>query len=36
MDKARYDNTINACALKPDVEMLKSGDKTMIGEKVSF
>ncbi|XP_071961483.1 ATP-binding cassette sub-family C member 9-like [Antedon mediterranea] len=29
----RYDRTIEACALKPDIEILPGGDRTEIGEK---
>lgn len=28
-----YDKVIEACALKPDFEMLPGGDQTEIGEK---
>lgn len=33
MQKALYDRVIQACALKPDLEMLPAGDQTEIGEK---
>ncbi|XP_030761803.1 multidrug resistance-associated protein 1 isoform X2 [Sitophilus oryzae] len=32
-DKTLYDKVIEACALKPDFEMLPGGDQTEIGEK---
>ena len=32
-DQTRYDRVLNACALKPDLEMLPSGDATEIGER---
>ena len=32
-DKIRYENVINACALKTDLEILPGGDQTEIGEK---
>ncbi|KAJ1825710.1 hypothetical protein LPJ56_002546, partial [Coemansia sp. RSA 2599] len=32
-DQAFYDRVIDACALRPDLEMLPAGDKTEIGEK---
>ena len=32
-NKVVYDTIIEACALKPDLEMLPNGDKTEIGEK---
>ncbi|XP_060527505.1 multidrug resistance-associated protein 1-like [Cylas formicarius] len=32
-DKIRYQKVIEACALKPDFEMLANGDQTEIGEK---
>ncbi|XP_063702153.1 multidrug resistance-associated protein 1 isoform X3 [Culicoides brevitarsis] len=32
-DKKRYDRVVEACALKPDLEMLPGGDQTEIGEK---
>lgn len=32
-DKNRYNKVIEACALKPDFEMLADGDQTEIGEK---
>jgi hypothetical protein len=31
----KYDKVLEACALKPDLEILPAGDKTEIGEKVS-
>ncbi|XP_040163164.1 multidrug resistance-associated protein 1 isoform X6 [Anopheles arabiensis] len=33
MDQRRYARVIEACALKPDIEMLPGGDMTEIGEK---
>lgn len=33
MNRAVYDRVIQACALKPDMEMLPAGDQTEIGEK---
>lgn len=33
LDKKRYELIIEACALKPDFEMLPAGDQTEIGEK---
>ncbi|XP_045532539.1 multidrug resistance-associated protein 1 isoform X1 [Pieris brassicae] len=33
LDKGKYNNVINMCALKPDFEMLPGGDQTEIGEK---
>ncbi len=33
-DDGRYDQVVEACALKPDLEMLPAGDATEIGEKV--
>lgn len=33
MDRARYERVIQACALKPDLEILPGGDQTEIGEK---
>lgn len=35
MDKERYEEVINACALKKDFEMLPHGDQTLIGERGS-
>src|SRR5579862_1066821 len=32
-DPVRYHNVIDACALRPDIEMLASGDLTEIGER---
>jgi len=32
-NKALYDRVVEACALKPDLEMLPAGDQTEIGEK---
>ncbi|KAI5638820.1 ABC transporter domain-containing protein [Phthorimaea operculella] len=33
MEKHKYHNVINVCALKPDFDMLPGGDQTEIGEK---
>lgn len=33
MDRKKYDAVIDACALKPDLEILPGGDQTEIGEK---
>jgi len=33
-DPTKYDRVVEACALKPDFEILPAGDKTEIGEKV--
>ncbi|XP_055685130.1 multidrug resistance-associated protein 1 isoform X4 [Lutzomyia longipalpis] len=33
MDRKRYERVIEACALKPDIDMLPGGDQTEIGEK---
>nr|UEO57355.1 ABCC1 [Conogethes punctiferalis] len=33
LDKQRYNNVINVCALKPDFDVLPGGDQTEIGEK---
>ncbi|XP_037884216.1 multidrug resistance-associated protein 1 isoform X9 [Glossina fuscipes] len=32
-DRRRYNRVINACALKPDIDILSAGDLTEIGEK---
>lgn len=34
MNESRYKRVIEACALLPDIEILPTGDKTEIGEKV--
>ena len=34
LDPDRYDEVLEACALKPDLEILPNGDLTEIGEKV--
>jgi ABC-type transport system involved in cytochrome bd biosynthesis fused ATPase/permease subunit len=34
IDHSSYQRVIEACALKPDLEMLPAGDQTEIGEKV--
>ena len=33
MDEDRYVSTVMACCLEPDLEILKSGDLTEIGER---
>ena len=33
-DPVKYDKVIEACALKPDIQILPAGDQTEIGEKV--
>ncbi|KAJ7099479.1 hypothetical protein B0H15DRAFT_1002427 [Mycena belliarum] len=33
LDQARYDEVIECCALRPDLDMLEDGDATEIGEK---
>ncbi|XP_026315306.1 multidrug resistance-associated protein 1 isoform X2 [Hyposmocoma kahamanoa] len=33
LDKYKYNNVINVCALKPDFDVLPGGDQTEIGEK---
>ena len=30
----RYEEVVEACALRPDIEILPDGDRTEIGEKV--
>ena len=35
MDAERYDAVLEACALKPDLEILPGKDQTEIGEKVT-
>jgi ABC-type transport system involved in cytochrome bd biosynthesis fused ATPase/permease subunit len=32
-DEARYNEVIECCALRPDLDMLEDGDATEIGEK---
>jgi ATP-binding cassette, subfamily C (CFTR/MRP), member 1 len=32
-DQERYEKVIDACAMRPDLEMLSAGDLTEIGEK---
>jgi len=34
LDSARYERVIDACALRPDLEILPAGDSTEIGERV--
>ena len=36
MDRRRYEKVIDACALKPDLDILLDGDQTEIGEKVNL
>ena len=33
-DAAHYNKTLDACALRPDLELFAAGDQTEIGEKV--
>ena len=33
-DSARYENVIDSCALRTDLEILPAGDSTEIGERV--
>ena len=33
-DSSRYENVLDACALRPDLEILSAGDLTEIGERV--
>ena len=35
-EEERYWNTLHACALMPDLKILPAGDRTEIGEKVSY
>ena len=35
-DAKKYDRVLEACALKPDLEILPGGDQTEIGEKVGY
>ena len=35
LEESRYERVIDACALKPDLDILPAGDQTEIGEKVS-
>ena len=34
LDESKYAKIVDACALKPDFEILPGGDSTEIGEKV--
>ena len=34
MQQGLYDSVVDACALKPDLDILPGGDMTEIGEKV--
>jgi len=34
MSRVRYEQVIDACALRPDLEILPASDQTEIGEKV--
>ncbi|EEC07990.1 ABC transporter, putative [Ixodes scapularis] len=36
VDEERYEQVVDACALRPDIEMLPGGENTEIGEKVLF
>ena len=36
LDAKKYDKILDACALKPDLEILPGGDMTEIGEKVIY
>jgi hypothetical protein len=35
-DEERYQKCVEACALKPDMELLADGDSTLIGERVNI
>ena len=35
-NESKYEDVVEACALKPDLEILDKGDKTLIGEKVNM
>jgi len=35
LDEERYNRILDACALRPDLQILPAGDLTEIGEKVS-
>jgi ABC-type multidrug transport system fused ATPase/permease subunit len=35
VDQNKYEQVIDACALRPDLEILQGGDLTEIGEKVT-
>ena len=35
-DQQLYDRVLDACALRPDLDILAAGDMTEIGEKVSL
>ena len=34
LESERYENVIESCALKPDLEIFPTGDNTEIGERV--
>ena len=34
MNHESYNRVIDACALRPDIDILNNGDQTFIGEKV--
>jgi len=34
-ERDRYEQLLDACALRPDIAMLPAGDSTEIGERVS-
>lgn len=36
LNEEKYQNALEACALKTDLEVLPGGDQTEIGEKVMF
>lgn len=36
LSEVTYNRVLDACALRPDLEMLPAGDQTEIGEKVPF
>ena len=35
-DEDRYNMVLDACAMRPDLQILPAGDMTEIGEKVDF
>ena len=35
-ERERYNRVVDACALRPDLEVLPAGDKTEIGERVLY
>ncbi len=34
ISEERYNHVVDACALRPDIQILQAGDRTEIGEKV--